>query len=247
MKDIAGKIHSIETCGTVDGPGIRYVIFTQGCPLRCLYCHNPDTWKLNSKSAIEKPVSQLMEDIVKYKSYFKFSGGGVTLTGGEPLLQEEFAAALFEQCKKEGLHTCLDTSGHGEINNATERLLANTDLILLDIKSATPDTFKKVTGLPIDTTLEFARYLLEQNIEAWARFVLVPGLTDDEDELHTLASYLTTLKNVTRVGVLPFHQLGAYKWQDMKMRYQLADTPEPTPAQTARVKELFRGYGLSVK
>jgi len=188
-----------------------------------------------------------MEDIVKYKSYFKFSGGGVTLTGGEPLMQKEFAVALFAQCKKEGLHTCLDTSGHGEIDEATSRLLANTDLVLLDIKSATPATFKKVAGLPIDTTLEFANYLLERNIPAWVRFVLVPGLTDDEKELHELAGYLTTLTNANRVGILPFHQLGAYKWQDMKMRYQLADTPEPTPEETEKVRELFRGYGLDVR
>ena len=247
MSDIIGNIHSVETCGTVDGPGIRYVIFTQGCPLRCLYCHNPDTWNVNAKNAAKMSVSQLMEDIVKYKSYFKFSGGGVTLTGGEPLMQKEFAVALFAQCKKEGLHTCLDTSGHGEIDEATSRLLANTDLVLLDIKSATPATFKKVAGLPIDTTLEFANYLLERNIPAWVRFVLVPGLTDDEKELHELAGYLTTLTNANRVGILPFHQLGAYKWQDMKMRYQLADTPEPTPEETEKVRELFRGYGLDVR
>ena len=247
MNDLTGNIHSVETCGTVDGPGIRYVIFTQGCPLRCLYCHNPDTWAPNAKNAQKMTVGQLMEDIVKYKSYFKFSGGGATLTGGEPLLQAEFAAALFEQCKKEGLHTCLDTSGHGKIDDATARLLASTDLVLMDIKSATPATFKKVTGLPIDTTLEFARYLLEQNIEAWVRFVLVPGLTDNEDELHALASYLTALKNATRVGILPFHQLGAYKWQDMNKRYRLADTPEPTPEETEKARELFRGYGLLVK
>ena len=247
MKDLTGKIHSVETCGTVDGPGIRYVIFTQGCPLKCLYCHNPDTWAINSENATDMKVSQLMEDIVKYKSYFKFTGGGVTLTGGEPLLQKEFAAALFEQCKKEGLHTCLDTSGHAKIDAATEQVLASTDLVMLDIKSATPQTFKKVAGVPIDTTLEFARYLMERDIEAWVRFAFVPGLTDNEEELHTLASYLTTLKNASRVGVLPFHQLGAYKWQDLKMEYQLKDTPEPTLEETEKVRELFRSYGLDVR
>ena len=245
--DVAGKIHSIETCGTVDGPGIRYVIFAQGCPLRCLYCHNPDTWALDGKGLTLMPVSELVSDILKYRSYFKFSGGGVTLTGGEPLLQKQFASALFKECKREGLHTALDTSGYDDIDAATAQLLKNTDLVLMDIKSISPVTFKKVTGFPIDKTLEFSNYLCREKIPAWVRFVLVPGLTDDEQELHGLASYLTTLSNVQRVGILPFHQLGAYKWKDLNIRYKLDNTPEPTPAQTERVRDLFRSYGFEVK
>ena len=244
--DVTGKIHSIETCGTVDGPGIRYVIFTQGCPLRCAYCHNPDTWSPNSKDQKLMSVRELMSDIVKYKSYFRFSGGGVTLTGGEPLMQKQFSAALFREVKREGLHTVLDTSGHVSIDDVTKEVLAHTDLVLLDVKSISPHTFKQVTAHSIDKTLAFAGYLSEQNISAWARFVLVPGLTDNEQELHGLAKYLTTLGNLERVSILPFHQLGAYKWENLNMRYTLKDTPAPTDQETEHVRGLFRDYGLTV-
>lgn len=247
MSGVVGKIHSIETCGTVDGPGIRYVIFMQGCPLRCIYCHNPDTWAVSGKDHTVASVSEIMPDIVKYKSYFRFSGGGVTLTGGEPLMQKEFCAGLFSSCKAEGLHTTLDTSGHCDVDSATEEVIKNTDLVLLDIKSANEGTFKKVTGFPIDKTLEFARYLSALNIRTWVGFVLVPGVTDDEKEMHDLAAFLATLSNVESVRVLPFHQLGAYKWQDMKMKYKLHDTPEPSLEEAERVRDLFRGYGFTVR
>ena len=242
--DIAGKIHSVETCGTVDGPGIRYVVFTQGCPLRCLYCHNPDTWAVNGKKLTRISVGELIEDIVKYKSYFKFSGGGVTLTGGEPLLQREFAAALFEACRDEGLHTTLDTSGYAKIDEQTGRLLKATDLVLLDIKTADPDSYKEITGFPIQTALDFAQYLSEQKIPVWAGFVLVPGLTDDQSQLHGVARYMATLKNIQRVRVLPFHQLGEYKWADLGIKYKLSGKPTPTPEQTEWVRGLFRSYGF---
>ena len=247
MSEIIGKIHSIETCGTVDGPGIRYVIFTQGCPIRCLYCHNPDTWAKDGKGQTLMTVSELLEDIVKYKSYFKFSGGGVTLTGGEPLLQKEFAAALFEACKKEDLNTALDTSGFDDIDPVTERVLSNTDLVLLDIKSINDETFKKVTGFPIDKTLKFADYLDEKGVNTWVRFVLVPGLTDNWDDLRALAEYLTKFKNIEAIGILPFHQLGAYKWEDLRINYKLKDTPTPSMEETERVRELFREYGFVVR
>jgi len=245
MSGITGKIHSIETCGTVDGPGIRYTIFTQGCPLRCLYCHNPDTWAKNRESVAAMSVGELTADIIKYKSYFKFSGGGITLSGGEPLMQKEFAAALFKALKKEGLHTALDTSGYDEIDEQTLEVLACTDLVLLDLKSINAQTFKKVTGVPIDKTLRFARHLSQSGTPVWVRFVLVPGLTDDEKELHELASYITTLKNIQRVSILPFHQLGEYKWERLGITYKLDGTPTPTPEETSRVRELFGEYGLN--
>jgi len=245
--ETVGIIHSIETCGTVDGPGIRYVIFTQGCPLRCVYCQNPDTWAANGSGASRKTVSKLMQDILKYKSYFRFSGGGVTLTGGEPLMQKEFSLGLFASCKREGLHTVLDTSGYCDIDGLTEDILKVTDLVLLDVKSVNPDTYKKTTGFPIGKTLRFARHLSETGIETWIRFVLIPGLTDDDAELHDLAAYLTGLKNVGRVSVLPFHQMGAYKWQNLGFKYQLIGTPTPTDEETERVREMFRGYGLVVR
>ena len=247
MKEILGKIHSVETCGTVDGPGIRYLVFAQGCPLRCMYCHNPDTWAATSERQMVMSVDELMDDILKYKSYFKYSGGGVTLTGGEPLLQKEFAAALFKACKREGIHTALDTSGYDAVDDITKEVLAHTDLVLLDFKSINADTFRCVTGFPIDNTLRFAQYLLEANIPVWARFVLVPGLTDNEQDLHALADYLTQFSNIENVGILPFHQMGAYKWQDLGISYKLKDTPEPSREETQRVRELFSGYGLVVK
>ena len=244
--DVVGKLHSIETCGTVDGPGIRYVVFAQGCPLRCIYCHNPDTWNIN-KSSLTLSVGELIPDILKYKSYFKFSGGGVTLTGGDPLLQRDFALALFKACKAEELHTTLDTAGFCNIDDLTKEVLAYTDLVILDIKSFNPNTFKEVTGVPIDKTLDFSKYLSDKNIPAWVVFVLVPGVTDNEEDMHALASYLTTLSNVEKVGIHPFHQMGAYKWRQLKLDYKLNNAPTPTPEEVEKAKDIFRGYGLEVR
>jgi len=246
MTTTSGKIHSIETCGTVDGPGIRYVVFLQGCNLRCIYCHNPDTWQLSSKTATEKSVSELLSDILKYKSYFTFSGGGVTLTGGEPLMQKEFALEFFRACKAEGIHTTLDTAGHTDIDDITKEILSLTDLVLLDVKSINPDTYKKVTGFPIDKLLRFTEYLSENMIRTWHRFVLVPGQTDDENEICALIEYIKTLKNKEKIGILPFHQMGAYKWDDLKLNYKLKDTLTPTAEEAERVRELFRSHGFVV-
>ena len=247
MGDIIGKIHSVETCGTVDGPGIRYVVFTQGCSLRCAYCHNPDTWHKESKEQVKMSVGEIMADILKYKAYFNFSGGGVTVTGGEPMVQKKFVADLFKACKNEGLHTALDTSGYDDIDHDSKEVLRCTDLCLLDIKSANPDTFKNITGFSIDKTLKFAQYLKEKNIATWARFVLVPGLTDDADELHALASLIKEFPNVEAVGVLPFHQMGAYKWEDLGITYRLKNTPIPSAEETEKVRDLFRSYGFEVR
>jgi len=247
IKKITGNIHSVETCGTVDGPGIRYVVFTQGCALRCMYCHNPDTWSPNSESSRIKTTGEVLSDIVKYKSYFRFSGGGVTLSGGEPLLQKEFTAALFSLCKQEELHTALDTSGCVTLDDAAKEVLRYTDLVLLDIKSMNADTFNKITGSDVNVTLNFANYLSEQNIPVWIRFVLVPGLTDNEEELHALCRYVETLNNVERVQILPFHQMGAFKWQNMQLGYKLEETPVPTAQEVHKARELFESYGLNVK
>lgn len=244
---IKGKIHSIETCGTVDGPGIRYVIFTQGCPLRCQYCHNPDTWNLNSKDAREMSIPDLLQDILKYKSYMTSSGGGVTVSGGDPLMQKEFVTALFKACKDENIHTALDTVGFTDIDNATNEVLKYTDLVLLDIKSYNPGTFKKIARRELNKTLLFAEHLAKKNINTWIRFVLVPGLSDDEEEMRQLANYITTLKNVEKVGILPFHQMGAYKWEELGISYKLKDTPTPSKEETEKAKDLFRSYGLIVK
>lgn len=241
--DVTGRIHSVETCGAVDGPGIRFVLFLQGCPLRCQYCHNPDTW--NPQIGREVTVSQIMGEILQYKSYMKFSGGGVTVSGGEPLLQPRFVEALFACLHKEGIHTALDTSGFAPLDRA-KPVLDLSDLVLLDMKSFSPQTFKTVTGVDQAPTLCIAEYLSNQNIAMWVRFVLVPGLTDHEDEIKDMALYLSRLKNVKKIEVIPFHKMGEYKWAELNFKYRLADTPAPHKRDVEYVKGIFREQGLAV-
>lgn len=235
-----GYLHSVETCGTVDGPGIRYVVFMQGCPLRCQYCHNPDTWAPHTGKPTT--VEELMADIVKYRSYMKASGGGVTVSGGEPLLQPKFVAALFEACHKADIHTALDTSGHCPLSLAAP-VLQQSDLVLLDFKAFRPETFRKVTGTGIDQTVEMAKYLNEHKIPMWIRVVQVPGLTDDAAELGEMAEFLAGFSNIERVEISPFHKMGEYKWQALDLPYTLTDTPPATRGQVERTKELFRRAG----
>lgn len=238
-----GKIHSIETCGTVDGPGIRYILFTQGCPLRCKYCHNPDTWAV--KDGKDADTNDLIRDILKYKSYMQFSGGGITVSGGEPLLQPEFVKDLFEKCKKNHIHTALDTSGFISIEKA-DPVLDYTDLVLLDIKSYNPHVYKHLTGVPLDPTLNFAKHLNERKIPVWIRYVLVPGVTDSKEDLDGLAGFLSTLTNIERIDILPFHKMGEYKWEQIGYQYELADTPEPTKLEVLEAKEIFKKYNLPI-
>ena len=244
-KDIVGRIHSIETCGTLDGPVIRYVVFMQGCHLRCMYCHNPDTW--SGASGTKMHVNEIIRDAIKYKSYFQFSGGGLTLSGGEPLLQPDFGLKLFWECKREGLHTTLDTSGHVPLTDTIREILANTDLVMLDMKSIDEHTFKKVTGQPLRPQLEFAEYLKKQNIKVWVRFVYVPDLTDNEKELHQMAEFIKQMPNVEATYILPFHQMGMPKWETLGLDYQLTHHRVPSEEETLQVKELFRGYGLEIR
>ena len=236
------KIHSVETCGTVDGPGIRYVIFFQGCPLRCQYCHNPDTWDLSKGNEIT--LSELKDDILKYKSFMVSSGGGITASGGEPLVQSDFVLELFKFCKDKGISTALDTSGY-IFNEQIKEILLYTDLVLLDIKSFNPATFMKVTKKSIDNTLAFAEYLEEQKITMWIRFVLVPNLTDNLSDIDKMADYLSSFKFIERVDVLPFHKMGEYKWQNLGYSYSLTNTPTPEDNQVSEVKDVFRKKGLN--
>ncbi|MBN2222525.1 MAG: pyruvate formate lyase-activating protein [Vallitaleaceae bacterium] len=233
------KIHSIESCGTVDGPGIRFVIFTQGCPLRCRYCHNPDTWL--SKDGKETSVDYLVKEALKYKSYMNFSGGGVTVTGGEPLMQADFVFELFTQLKKHGIHTAIDTSGY-IFNDTVKKILNLTDLVLLDIKHFDPKAYKDLTGVELAPTLHFLDYLGEQNINTWIRYVLVPGLTDQKEALHDLSKHLSDFSNVSRIDVLPFHQMGSFKWKELGLDYTLSDVKEPTKIQIQEAIETFRLY-----
>lgn len=241
---VTGKIHSIETCGTVDGPGIRYVFFTQGCPFRCLYCHNPDTW--SPRGGTTYSVEALMADIRKYKAFMRFSGGGVTATGGDPLLQAAFVEALFRACREENIHTTLDTSGCLPPEKAAG-VLSQTDLVLLDIKALTPEDHEAMTGVRLSDPLRFARHLSEIKKPTWIRYVVIPGITDAPVELETLALFLKGLKNVERVELLAFHKMGEYKWKELGLDYRLENVPAADERVMEKAASIFRRHGLPVR
>ncbi|MCT4562944.1 MAG: pyruvate formate-lyase-activating protein [Maledivibacter sp.] len=241
--NITGRIHSVETCGTLDGPGLRYVVFFQGCSLRCQYCHNPDTWKIDEGK--EVTIDNLIEDILKYRAFMKFSNGGVTASGGEPLLQHEFLKELFKRCKQENIHTAVDTSGCIKLD-AVKEAVEYADLVLLDIKSYNTNKFKTITGASITPILEFINYLESIKKPTWIRHVLVPGLTDDLYEIDELAKFLATLKCVEKIEVLPFHKMGEYKWEQLGYGYKLRDTKPPTKEILKKVKEVFAKYKLNI-
>ena len=232
-----GKIHSLETFGTVDGPGIRFVIFMQGCSLQCKYCHNRDTWNINS--GFEATTSEIVEQITRYKSYIDSSGGGVTVSGGEPLLQTEFLIELFKKLKKLKIHTAIDTSGSISINQNIEELLSYTDLVLLDIKHIDNKKCIDLTGHSNKNTLDFAQYLSNHNIPMWIRQVLVPGITDNESDLQKLKEFLGTLNNIKRIEILPYHNMGKFKWEDLGFTYPLENIPLPTKEQIQKAKDIL--------
>jgi pyruvate formate lyase activating enzyme len=231
-----GRIHSYEVGSTVDGPGLRFVVFTQGCPLRCLYCHNPDT--RDPLKGREVTVEELIHEMSKYHSYFDHGHGGITVTGGEPLMQSEFVASLFREAKAQGLHTALDTSGFASLHHL-DLVLPYTDLVLLDIKSSIPELYHRVTHVDLHPTLETARHLEHLQKKMWIRFVLVPGLTDGEDNIRGIAEIAASLSMVERVEVLPFHKLGAYKWKEMDLTFELENTPIPTEQQILWARSIF--------
>lgn len=234
--DLRGYIHSVETCGTVDGPGLRFVIFTQGCPLRCLYCHNPDCRHLEDGKEVS--VDALIEEIQRYTSYIR-PPGGVTVSGGEPLMQPQFVREIFRRCRELGIHTALDTSGYCNLETAIA-VLEFTDLVLLDIKSFDPEVYEHVTHVSLQPTLALARHLDAIHKPTWIRFVLVPGLTDDPHNVEGLAKFVASLSNIERVEILPFHKMGEYKWQALGYDYLLADTLPPTPDQIQQVAQIFQ-------
>ncbi|WP_082093244.1 pyruvate formate-lyase-activating protein [Demequina sediminicola] len=236
-----GSVHSWELVTAVDGPGTRLTYFLAGCPLKCLYCHNPDTWQMRRGTRVH--VDDLMKRVRRYAPVMNASGGGITLSGGEALLQPAFVERIFAECKAEGIHTTLDTSGFLGAR-ASEDLLDNTDLVLLDVKSGDPETYKKVTGRPLRPTLEFGRRLADHNIPIWLRFVLVPDLTDDWDNVEKVAEYAASLSSIERVEVLPFHQMGRDKWAELGQRYELEDTKPPSKELIDRVRGQFEARGL---
>jgi len=241
--DIVGFVHSYEVGSTVDGPGIRFVGFLTGCLLRCQYCHNPDTWHKYNGTPV--PVSRAMRQIGKYAQVLKISGGGLTLSGGEPMLQHKFVNEIFRRCKRLGLHTCLDTSGRlGD--KFSDDDLAQIDLNLLDIKSGDPAIYEQVTRQPLKPTLEYAQRLSALGRPMWIRFVLVPGLTDGYDNVEKVADIAAGLKSVQRVEILRFHQMGRDKWRKLGLEYPLEKVETPSPELTERVRGQFRSRGLTV-
>ncbi|MDE7422726.1 MAG: pyruvate formate lyase-activating protein [Lachnospiraceae bacterium] len=234
MKEpVVGRIHSIESFGSADGPGVRYIIFLQGCRMRCKYCHNPDTW------ASQKYESQTSEEVLKkalrYKTYWG-KNGGITVSGGEALLQIDFLIDLFQRAKEKGVHTTLDTSGNpftreGEFFEKFQKLMEVTDLFMLDIKHIDPAGHQDLTGQPNENILDMARYLSENKKDMWIRHVLVPGYTDSEEQLKTLQAFIKTLDTVKRVEVLPYHTLGVFKWKELNIPYGLEGVPTPNQEQ----------------
>ncbi len=238
-----GRIHSIESGGAVDGPGIRFVTFLQGCPLRCKYCHNPDTWK--TTGGMEKTAKELFNEAKQLKSYMKFSGGGVTVTGGEPMLQAGFVLEYFKLCKKAKIHTAIDTSGF-IFNDKVKEVLEYTDLVLLDIKNFDRDQYKVITGVELEPTLKFLDYIASKGIKVWIRYVLVPDLSDKLDDIEALGVHLSKYDNIERIEVLPFHKMGEYKWEELGLKYELADTNEPTKDRVLEAVSRIKMHNMHV-
>lgn len=238
---MTGHIHSIESFGTVDGPGVRLVVFVKGCPMRCKYCHNPDTWEPGGGT--EMTVAQIMAQYEKNRAFY--TKGGITVTGGEPLMQMEFVTELFEEASRRSVHTCLDTSGitfrpdHPASLEAFDRLMSVTDLVMLDIKHIDPEGHKALTGQSLDPILAFARYLDERAIPVWIRHVVVPGITYDQNELYRLGQFIGTLHNVKALDVLPYHDMGKIKYEKLGIDYPLKDTKPLSKEEALAAKQVI--------
>lgn len=230
------KVHSVESFGTVDGPGIRFVLFLQGCSLKCKYCHNRDTWDINGGEY--KSLDNIFEKILRYKNYI-CRNGGVTITGGEPLLQYEFIIELFKKLKKENIHTCIDTSGMFSLTEKIKELIDLTDLFLLDIKHIDPTKCKDLVGFSNEKELAFAKYLSDNNKHMWIRQVLVPGITDSEEDLIKLKNFVKKLKTVDKIELLPYHSLGKYKWNKLGFKYELEGIPDATSNDIEMAKQIL--------
>ena len=235
-KPLTGKIHSLESFGTVDGPGIRFVTFMQGCPLRCRYCHNPDTWRADAPVKYELTPRQLLDEVLRYKSFI--AKGGVTLTGGEPLMQPDFCREFFRLCREAGIHTALDTAG-SVYNEKTLSVLDFTDLVLLDIKALQPELCRAVCGSDGRNALRLLDELERRGIDVWIRHVVVPGLTDDDRLLDELVGYLKPYRCVRKIEWLPYHTMGVFKYKDLGLAYPLEGVP-PLPAE--RIKAIRERY-----
>ncbi|WP_040952099.1 pyruvate formate-lyase-activating protein [Gorillibacterium massiliense] len=232
-----GRIHSLETFGTVDGPGIRFVLFMQGCAMKCLYCHNPDTWEMKGGKVVS--VEDVLAEIEPYLGYYRRSGGGITVTGGEATLQAHFVEELFRECKRRwNLHTTLDTNGFCEPDHVAG-LMEVTDLVLLDLKHIDREKHIALTSQPNDRMLKFAKYLSDTGKNMWIRHVLVPGYTDDEEDLYQLGRFIGSLNGVEKLELLPYHTMGVFKWEELGWDYQLKDISSPNEDEVARANRIL--------
>ena len=236
-ENVVGRIHSFESLGAVDGPGIRFVVFMQGCNLKCKYCQNRDTWDINNGN--NYTVKEVIEKIMRYKNYIVASNGGVTLSGGEPLLQQDFVIALFQELKKQNISTCIDTSGMFPITEKIKQIIDLTDVFLVDIKSINVETCKWLTGFSNKLELEFIKHLNEKNKRIWIRQVLIPGITDKEEDLVKLKDFLDGIK-VEKFEFLPYHDLGKYKWEKLGKNYELKDVRVANNDDIKRAKEILK-------
>lgn len=242
-EEVKGYVHSIETLGTLDGPGTRCVLFMQGCFLRCKYCHNPDTWQIGICEAVS--ADELLSKIIRYKSYFG-ENGGVTVSGGEPLVQAEFVNEFFSLCKQEKIHTALDTAGY-ELNDSVKRVIRNTDLVLLDIKHTDPAKYYELTGGQLKTVLEFLDYITSIKTPLWVRQVIVPGYNDTAEEMLALAELLKGKMNLQKIELLAYHQMGIEKWRELGLKYHFEKVSPPDQKRMADLSEVLVRQGLPAR
>lgn len=233
------KVHSVESFGTVDGPGIRFVLFLQGCHLHCKYCHNRDTWNINGGTY--KSLDDIFDKIMNYKNYI-CPNGGVTVTGGDPLLQAKFVYELFKRLKEENIHTCIDTSGMFPLTDDIKNVLSVTDLVLLDIKHIDDKKCKELVGKSNKLELEFAKYLSDNNISMWIRQVLIPGITDDRENLLKLKKFISSLSTVKKIELLPYHNMGKFKWEKLGLKYELENI---RPANSEDIEKAKNVLGIN--
>lgn len=237
---MSGRIHSLESFGTVDGPGVRFVVFVQGCPMRCAYCHNPDTWAMTGGKIME--AAEIIEQYERNRPFYK--GGGITVTGGEPLMQVDFLIELFTLAKEKEIHTCIDTSGiaykpgNAEFIEKLDKLIALTDLVMLDIKHIDPDKHKELTQQPNDGILAFCEYLNERNVDMWIRHVVVPTITDDDKYLYKLGYFIGQFTNVKALDILPYHTMGKAKYEQLGMEYKLDGIPPMDKTKVIEKKQV---------
>jgi len=238
-----GYIHSTESMGTVDGPGIRFVVFTQGCPPRCQYCHNPDTWKLKEGKKVS--TEALMKKIRKIKPYIERSGGGITISGGEPTMQPDFTLDLLKKAKAEGLHTAVDTSGFVE-TSTFKKLLPYLDLVLLDIKVMDDLVHQDLTGVSNQKTLKLLELLEKEEQPYWVRQVIVPGITDDLEKMKEFSEFLQQKNQIKKIELLPYHELGKHKWEKLGLEYKLAAVEPPSEKKMAELNAVFKKYKINI-